>query len=232
MVDLLLDNVTWSGSSFQQPYESSVRTNVVVSWLPTRFISGEYIQVDFRVLKQIEQIILYPTFYVSPVNSMYLWQSVLSDNDIDFNIVVSPSGDTLFTGNPVFTGTQHTLDPPFQARYLRLFPVDFNANYGLSWEVFGCTPGKQLQVSSLSPVFCVFFLKNNDLALDDNECVSESTHNCVHGECMNTLGSYKCLCEREYTGTFCDEGLFNIHPLNSKFFFAIKFKSNYNRFEF
>lgn len=40
--------------------------------------------------------------------------------------------------------------------------------------------------------------------VDINECLSTP---CVHGSCVNTLGSFQCSCEPGWTGTLCDQGL-------------------------
>ena len=47
--------------------------------------------------------------------------------------------------------------------------------------------------------YCAHLHKN--LSLDIDECLKESSHECdLNATCINTPGSYTCLCRNGYTG--------------------------------
>lgn len=60
-----------------------------------------------------------------------------------------------------------------------------------------------LQIENTS-VICIELTLHDDDISDINECLQSP---CVHGQCSDTLGSYKCTCDVGWTGTNCQTGI-------------------------
>ena len=54
------------------------------------------------------------------------------------------------------------------------------------------------------PVPHVLILRTRALT-DVDEC-STNQHDCIHGTCINTTGSYACACDLGYRGAYCGTG--------------------------
>lgn len=52
-------------------------------------------------------------------------------------------------------------------------------------------------------VICIKLTLHDGDISDINECLQPP---CVHGQCSDTLGSYRCTCDVGWTGTNCEIG--------------------------
>lgn len=66
-------------------------------------------------------------------------------------------------------------------------------------------------------VICIKLTLHDGDISDINECLQSP---CVHGQCSDTLGSYRCTCDVGWTGTNCETGtvyiFFHIIVLDSE----------------
>lgn len=56
-------------------------------------------------------------------------------------------------------------------------------------------------------VICIKLTLHDGDTSDINECLQSP---CVHGQCSDTRGSYRCTCDVGWTGTNCETGTVNI----------------------
>ena len=144
--DLLTqNNVRWSGSTEIETYEysESVWANQRRGWKATdNFISGQYIQVDFGSVHQVDEIVLGLISDNNYVESFQLWYSMAEGEHGSFFEVLTPSGSRTFDGvSSAIVEQSHLLNPPVFARLLRLFPTEVQLGIHLKWKVYGCRAG-------------------------------------------------------------------------------------------
>ena len=145
----LPDQVLSASSSYRpeaEPSQSRLFTldpgNNGGSWEASIAQYGEWIQCDLLTMHNIYKVATQGRNgqWAQWVTSYYLKYSATSDDDSEFQFVLSAAGNSrLFSANTDQDSVVVNRFYTVHTRYVRLYPVDFHGAMSLRWEVYGCS---------------------------------------------------------------------------------------------